>query len=1417
MEWLAVALRSASTALGAALPFLKQRYAERSAGKAPGEVVPSVTDDMMDAALLRLGVLKPEDPLWKRCVAGLEGRLVRPDLFDLPSVREWISRPKVRAGIKLAAEASIARGIVPQDVVERLADDYADSTGEDRRFADQGIRIAVAFLQASVQGLVRDPGTAAIVQATTSELARKIDGGMAKLAEATALSRNRFILERFTQDGRGELERILRRRATQGQKTAEDLRKLDRDFEPGGRLAAAAPSLQDDIAYWLARVEAVAGNAPIAAQRFTELEQRGYAVHPAAWALVDLARDDWSTALRRVRDRTDPESQTATFHVLLKAQGRTAALQYVDDLGLLSPCAFTAIGWNNVCASLFAEGRNADAATLLGQLPEGVLSQCTNLYFMYAVSQLLPMLPIERQSSLMSIGFLAVAEHVMDRPESSNARVSALKTAELVRQCAADAQDGVIEEQCANGIRCLRLLDERTRDQEITSIMEAMKDGEAAVRLIAVARACNIEFDTRPLEHYLDRTQRRGGLNVQQRRAKLYLLDAPDRSSDLIKFLDEEWANLSSENSLEFLVTMKVQALVRTSDMDGAIAFLDSHADQVGAPVLARIRLMLRDARGEDPSDAAAELFRQSNAIEDLHNLVFVLESRKRWKKLAPYAEVLFNREPNFHSAMLRLRCLQQTRADAKEICAFLDTAVDRVEQRPEIRSARAWAQFKVGNHLEAKRLNDELLAQRNDANDLALDVNIAIRTGDWERFASIGVQGWDRRAQLNGRMLLTLARLVGFSDPVQSLTLAQEAVAREGDDPAILVGANSIAMAARRDDLAMPWVHRAAELSKEDGPVSVFSHREMVEFIKSSAESWKQKNEMYRTAQMPLHMAASLFSAPFSQLLIAVPRKNAREVDPRRRHPVPIRSGQRIPVVRHQFSRVALDVTALFVLSELGMLGKVLDSLDEVFVSPRLMDVLLDDRGQVAFHQPSRIAEVKPLSAWVASGRLKVVDIKASAELAAEVGDEAAVLLKEAETGAGMFIHPGTLFTVGSYMEEEAALGALQSRHADPIDVLNALRQEGVISQAEGDEALAVLQRIGMAARQAVPPTAPLYLDGLAVHYLARAKLLQPLLNSAHVVTIHKSTVEEWHALLATESMTEELIEALDDLRRTVRAALMSGKVKFLAQSRKRDDGLNATTMLPIVDLLDDMEGVEAVVLDDRMLGSNTTLTDSMGRSAPLLSSLDLLVCKGLLSEADRRESLHLLRTRCFFCIPIDPDDMGFYLGQAVVQGGHLKETAELRTVRQYLANLNATDFLCTSADLVYQDSLWRVANLVIWRLWMDTAMPVAEASVKSDWVVAHILPDPELVMRFTPDAQAHISEIVATQLGISLMPPCGDSARRDAYALWLQSSRLSTLLPANSNVLDLAADQAAQSLIRRTTEIANELRSENSTNPAQ
>ena len=1413
MAWISI-LKVAGAAVSAVIPTIKQRWAERQAGIAPESVPNSLDDALMDNALRRLGAIQPSDPWWKKAIAGLEAVALRPETFCKPAVREWLSLSPVRKDLKDATRAKLSRHEIPKVIFERLVDSYTsiEITGEHPSYAESAVYIAVAYLQGSVQGSVRDPGGAAVTQATALQTVEKMQEGFANLTEAAGLVRNPHIASRFTDEARRDMFKILRRRASSGQDTARDLKKLLIDFEDGHRLAAADRTVKQETRYWLARVEAGSGHPEIAENMLSQLVSEGFNVPEAAWGLVDLGYSKSASALQRLRDLRDMDSQTVMFHIPLKTDGVNAALAFLDEIKPSDPSAFTPIGWNNICATLISVGRVNDAVVYLKMLSPDVLGQCTHLYYMYAVSCLLPMVPPDRYNSVMQGGFSSVVEHLLDSPDAIRARETTLDAAKKALACAQAADDHAIAERCENGIRSLRLLDPLTREDEITAIKAQMANGAVAVKLIWLVRVHDIAFDSEPMARYLTHCRKMGGLTADQLRAELYLLNQPEQSAELVRFLTEEWKNLLPANNPEALTVLMVQALAFLKDIDGATAFFEAHSADIGPAVAARLDLMLRGARGEDASDNALVLFNRSNAIEDLVNLVQILEGKKHWKRLTPYSAELFKRQPNFDTAMLRRRCLQHTRASASDLNSFLKSTVGVVQQRPEIRSARAWALLDAGDHLAAKQLNDELMSERSDGVDIALDINIAIRTGDWERFPIISAKAFEMRSQLHSQMLLSLAKLVGFTDPTQAVALAQEAVARDGNDPAVLLGAHMVAIAARRDDIAMPWVHKAAELSKDkdSGLIRTYAHKDLIEFMRSNAESWRYKNEMYRKGEVPIHMAASMFNAPLTQMLVGAPRRNSSEVDVRRRQPTPIRSGKRIAISADGFSRIALDITALFVLGELGWLKNILQTFDAVFISPRVMETLLSDREKVVFHQPSRIAEVKPLAVLLAAGHLKVIEDAGDPAMAEKVGDEAASLLKAANAQGGQFIHPGVLFEVGSLMEVHAELGVLAAVVTDPIDVANALRREGRITDTKRDDGIDYLQRTGSIPRRDVIVGAPLFIDGLALQYLQQAGLLQPLISSGHAISIHKNTVDEWRALLATEPQTEEMKTALDDIRVVLKEGLISGKVQFLTQSRRQRGQLNEIALLPVMDLLEDISPVEAAVVDDRMFADNSLLTDSNGITVLLLSSLDLLdtlVTRGTMRADEYRDALHTLRARCFFCIPISPVDLLFYIEGISLHDGKIRETAELRGIREYLARLHSTDVLCTQSDLEYLDSIWNCGTYVIAKLWTNETMPVAETVAKADWVVDNVIPNIELAMRFALDGPERIRQVAAAKAGTDLLGISNNAERRQAQTKWFENSRLADLLPANTDVLEEISTQAAETLVRRTQEVAIEI----------
>jgi hypothetical protein len=128
------------------------------------------------------------DAWWSRLVAEGEAKLVRPEVFHKPHVRAWLSNPAVGRMLKdLARARTIGAAESPTDFESLVASHMAESL-EDRQHAESAVAVAIAFLRASLQAAVNDPGTAGVVQALSGEQQRRFNAVDEKLERLAAES-----------------------------------------------------------------------------------------------------------------------------------------------------------------------------------------------------------------------------------------------------------------------------------------------------------------------------------------------------------------------------------------------------------------------------------------------------------------------------------------------------------------------------------------------------------------------------------------------------------------------------------------------------------------------------------------------------------------------------------------------------------------------------------------------------------------------------------------------------------------------------------------------------------------------------------------------------------------------------------------------------------------------------------------------------------------------------------------------------------------------------------------------------------------------------------------------------------------------------------------------------------------------------
>ena len=139
--------------------------------------------------------------------------------------------------------------------------------------------------------------------------------------------------------------------------------------------------------------------------------------------------------------------------------------------------------------------------------------------------------------------------------------------------------------------------------------------------------------------------------------------------------------------------------------------------------------------KGEDPRKRLELLYHQTKELIDLKNLVAYLKTENDHAALQPLLRDLFDHERTVENAQDLAKCLAAPpSSDYEAIIKFVEENPDILEQSDELKGIQAWALFQVGRLQEAKEINNKLLSQMGSLDDLHLDINLVITSGEWER-----------------------------------------------------------------------------------------------------------------------------------------------------------------------------------------------------------------------------------------------------------------------------------------------------------------------------------------------------------------------------------------------------------------------------------------------------------------------------------------------------------------------------------------------------------------------------------------------------------------------------------------------------------------------------------------------------------
>ncbi len=557
-------------------------------------------------------------------------------------------------------------------------------------------------------------------------------------------------------------------------------------------------------------------------------------------------------------------------------------------------------------------------------------------------------------------------------------------------------------------------------------------------------------------------------------------------------------------------------------------------------------------------------------------------------------------------------------------------------------------------------------------------------------------------------------------------------AAEKGADDAQILTNAYGIAIESGIEDSEeiTGWFNKAAALSSDTGPIQMMSLDELLkrkpQWDKRSGDIW----DKLAKGQVPMFMAGEFLNKSLVELMLFPAITNISEPDPRRRVAVPAYSGNRSIIEMTEMKLIGIDATAMLTLGFLGVLKKVIEVFDKIYIPHSTMMWLFQENGKASFHQPSRIKNAHQIRNLVSKGSLEKLEprVVTNSDLSAMVGEELAQLLSEARAGKDedgrqkIVVRSSPVHHLGSLKNNEADLSGYSDFLSSCQAIIDKLAQIGQISDDDRLTSVGYLKicEKSWPCQPEISENAVLYLDGLSVTYLFHLGMLEKLSMAGFKVVISKKEVEEGNNLISFEQASGRVQDVIEDIRLNLRLGLQNGNI-VLNKRMCADKGDEIPGQdHPSIEAISLANYCDGVVIDDRFLNCHPNIDGGI-KTAKVITTLELLrilSSKHALSVGEIRRLNSKLRRACYFHLPLDGDELMSLIKSASVRNGSVIENPALRAVRENLLRVRMSDWLSLPEEGQWIENIFKTLNTTLKNVWEDES-EIETILARSDWLL--------------------------------------------------------------------------------------------------
>ena len=1381
--------------------------AERRAGKDPFKLDVNQMEGIFDQSLSRLQTGKYTDSWWQGITNSIGQKIVIPEYLNKPAVQEWLSDEQVAKYLKKKAMARImGDGDDNSEIASFLAERYSKKTGEDKRFATVPINGVVAILVAGF--LVSIPRDQKSVVAVVQQVGKNLQSGLESLEQELKFQPNLLASKELTKGAKDRLSRILSVRNFNQSSSVDELRELLNETE-NGSLTLIDSALKTEILYWTARLCATDFETlDFAKQLRSKLQQFDCETNLCVIdALIKSTDGFHNEALRILRDKNDPDSRSVCFSLIVKSKTEQEALAWYakknknNDINF-----FTPFGWCNWSVLKANCGDWDEVLVILPQM-ESQWKKTPMLAVIEGSINAAKLVPEQFQSSVLSGPPLILG---ITRKEESAALIHHQRATECFDFVVSNLENNLTQ-TWLNLLHdwqiWLSLMNPNSIEVENsrTEIAERLKKGEQAVRLIPFAHAFQIDFDVEPLTNLLKYRNEFGGLNAEELTAEFFLNIKNLDGTPLSNYLEQNKSRLQKIIPEGFLVSLHVESMISMNkDPEEVKNFIQDSA--IGDEQKNTMMIAVDASQGKDVGEQLGSQFEQTRSLVDLKNCVLYSKETGDYENLKSFALQQFEILRNVESALEYTRSLaNESTFEYESIIEFLEENREITRQSADLMLIEVQALIFAGRLKEARKINKILLRQEVHPASIQLELDIVIALSDWEKMGGILDRAWQKRELFQAEQLINFAQLSGFIVQTidRALQFANVAVETAPSNPKVLSAAYFLYFQlGKENEVDQQWLHNAVELSSsESGPLWSVNMEEMVnDWIPRRRSHLQQIEEKWIKGEIPITIFAYVYKLSLTNTLLRIPMRNANETDTRRKSILwTVASNRKLCKMQETWT-IGLDTTTVLVLSYLGLLEKVLSLFRHVKIAPEIMELLIHDFIDVKFHQPSLIESAKNFLQLFDRKLINSIEntVEIEQSIANETGRNLAALVQKAKENSGKVVCTYPIYKPGSQDFDQANTSEFKDVVIPIMDFCRLLHKNGKIAESDYKHAHAFLYAQGQTLQKTISEFSldrPIYLDELAVKYLQDARILQPVASELDVY-VHPDLVQENRDLSHEEEIGNSLRDHIEEIRKTLKRALSNGDVSLLPRSPKFNSNqrIQSIELNAIETLLRDNVYCDAVCFDDRYFNRHSGYTRSDGETIPITCILDILKylhsCNHI-DDADYISFRHKLRMGGFSFVQPEGNELVYLLEQTCIENESVVESVELRAYRQYTARMDSIDLGDFDEVKNITNNFRVVGRHAIAELWANLKIPPSDVKALSNWAWNYVVNSMEATNSKFVDSEnvSLVTRIRSFNLGSLLLPMnIEEESRYGNFTCWMEQDILSQLLPANSELIEMA-----------------------------